>query len=103
MCVRSNAQNGNLHGLTPITQKECQQELVDAVNSCVQWMEHAEELQHSLEGELNTQRALVQAEKADKEFYKNRLEDANAWYKQPEFVIPATILLTLFGASKLKP
>ena len=103
ICVRSNAQSVNLHGLTPITQKDCQQELVDAVTSCVAWMDQAESLQKSLEGELNTQRALTQAEKADKEFYQRRLEDANSWWRQPAFVIPTTILLTLFGAYKLKP
>jgi hypothetical protein len=92
----------DVHGLQNLEKKECQEMLVDAVNKCVDWMEHAESLQRSLEGELNTARALTQAEKADKEFYKNKLEDANAWWRSPGFVIPTTMLITILGAMQLR-
>ncbi len=80
----------------------CEQDLQDAIQNCVGLMGQAESLQHALEAELNTQRALVHAEEDNTRFYKDRLEDANSWYRQPGFVGPTSALLTILLVSLLR-
>lgn len=66
----------------------CKENLNDAIHNCTGLMGNAAALQAQILGQLSTM-------ESERNFYRNRLDEASEWYNQVSIMIPLTALVTL--------